>query len=259
MPKKLLVGLVVAVAALAAMPVVAQAIVPRVFINGHLATTKHESAFAFGPITLHNAILENLNCENFSAGQTWNEEVSGTERGFLTTTGYGTWECKATTPVKVKNARGEEQEGIFATAEEPPEAKTEKAHKKGASSLPWTGELTEKEAGKLFVLTHGVKVWIVIPLCTEEGGTGKGGGCLLAGNEIPFEDDSAVAGAELEPKSVNGVKNGLSPSKADFEGEKTEKNGLPETGRLESGFGAGYTTGSLVAAGTAAFELLTDK
>jgi hypothetical protein len=260
MPKKLLVGLVVAVAALAAIPVVAQAIVPRVFVNGVKATTKHESAFAFGPITLHNAILENLKCQNFSAGQTWNEVVNGTERGFLTTTGYGTWECEGTTPVKVMNGRGEEQEGIYATAEEPPEAKTEKGHKVGATTLPWTGELTEKEAGKLFVLTHGVKVYIVIPLCTEMGGKGKGAGCILGGSEIPFEDNPAVAGAELEPRSVNGVKNGLSPSKADFEGTKTEKNGLPETGRLESAtFGAGFTSGALVAAGTTAFELLTDK
>jgi hypothetical protein len=99
----------------------------------------------------------------------------------------------------------------------------------------------------------------VVPLCTEEGGTGEGKGCVLQGNEIPFEDDPAVPGRELEPKSVNGTKNGLSPSKAVFEGSKTEKNGLPETGSLESGFGVGFTKGSLVAAGTAAFELLQDK
>jgi hypothetical protein len=266
MPKKLLLGLALALAALGAIPVVAQAIVPRVFSNGRLLTTKHESAFAFGPITLTNAILPPLKCQNFSAGQTWNEVVNGTERGFLQTTGYGTWECLATggpppavPGVKVKNARGETQEGIFATAEQPPESKTEKGHKAGATSLPWTGELTEKEAGKLFVLTHSVKVWIVIPLCTEEGGTGVGEGCLLAGDEIPFEDSTTVPGAELEPMSVNGVKNGLTPSKAVFEGPKTEKNGQVETGFLESGFGHGFTSGSLVAAGTGTFELLQDK
>jgi hypothetical protein len=180
---------------------------------------------------LHNPILGNINCEQFFAGGVWNEVQEGTERGYADTTGYLTWECHASTPIIVRNERGVEQEGQYLTAEEPPEAKTEKAHKTGSTSLPWTGELTEKEAGKFFDTTHHVKVWWVMPLCTEMGGTGKGGGCLLGGAEIPFEDDPAIAGAELAFKCANGVKNGLSPSKAPLEGEKTEKSGLPETGR----------------------------
>jgi hypothetical protein len=58
---------------------------------------------------------------------------------------------------------------------------------------------------------------------------------------------------------VNGLGNGLSPSKGVFSGEKgkTEK-GAPETGALVSKqFGVGYTTGELVSAGAADFELVT--
>jgi hypothetical protein len=260
--RKFLPGLapVLAMAPLVAMPVVTQAAVPRWFVNGVRASTKHEGVLAFGPITLHNAILGNIKCEHFFGGGVWNEVQGGTERGFGDTTGYLTWECEATAGVTVTNERGVQQEGEFLTAEEPPEAKTEKAHKSGASSLPWTGELTEKEAGKFFDTTHHVKVWWVIPLCTEMGGTGKGADCELGGNEIPWEDEPAIPGAELAPQCSNGVKNGLSPSKAIFAGQKTEKNGLPETGRLENGsFGAGFLTGSLVTAGSNDFELITCK
>jgi hypothetical protein len=263
--RKFLPGLapVLAMAALGAIPVVAQAIVPRWVINGVSATNKHEQGFSMGHVTLHNGILENLRCGWFTGDSFWNEVKEGTERGFEETTGYVTWECESTTPLKVKNSRGEEQEGVFLTAEEPPEAKTEKAHKAGSTSLPWTGELTEKEAGKFFVLTHHLKVWWVIPLCTEMGGTGKGPGCLLEGNEIPFEEGEGAtekaAGDEVAFRCVNGVKNGLSPSRLAAEGEKTEKNGKPETGRLESEFGAGYITGSLVHAGSTAFQSIICK
>jgi hypothetical protein len=253
--RKFLPGLapVLAVAALVAIPTEAQAIVPRVFSNGVKLGTTHVNAFAFGRITLRSGYLENLECENFSAGQTWNEVVNGTERGFLQTTGYGTWDCAASNPVNIKNTKGERVPGIFLTAEGEPVMHSEKAYKTGNTSLPWRGELTEKE-GRNFVLTHNVKVWIVTPLCTEEGGTGEGGGCNLQGSEIPIEDREGAAekanGDEVAFKCVNGARNGLSPFKAVLEGEKegTEK-GKPETGRLESGFGPGYLTGSLVFAG----------
>jgi hypothetical protein len=71
-------------------------------------------------------------------------------------------------------------------AEGNPELHSERGHKTGNTSLPWSGELTEKEAGRVFV-THNVKVWIVEPLGTEMGGTRKGPGCILGGDEVPFE------------------------------------------------------------------------
>jgi hypothetical protein len=102
------------------------------------------------------------------------------------------------------------------------------------------------------------------PVSKKLGGPGEGAGCeLLGGEEIPFETQEGTtekeAGDELAPKTANGLGNGLSPSHGVFGGEKglTEK-GHPETGRLVSKtLGPGYTTGELVSAGSADFELVT--
>jgi hypothetical protein len=262
MPKKLVVGLagVLAVAAFAVVPVVSQA-APRVFINGVKAGTKHELGFAFGKILLTSAALPNLECENFSADNSWNEVKEGTERGFEETTGFSTWECKTAAPCQVLNERGIRKEGIFITAEEPPEVHSEKAHHNGDTSLPWNGELIEKEPEtgvvNKYVLTHHIKVWIVVPLGTEMGGTGVGEGCAFGGHEIAFFD-TEKEGLELAPKTVNGSKNGLTPSHGVFEGKKTEKDGALETGGLDSELGAAFYTGSLVIAGEN-FELVRAK
>jgi hypothetical protein len=266
MSTKRLIGLapVLAVAALVAMPGVAQA-APRVFINGAPATTKHEPGFSFGKITLKNSEIKELTCENFAATTAWNEVKEGTERGFEETTGYGTWECKAALKCETTNENGAKKEATFASAEGPPSlAPTEKtkARRSGNTSLPWTGELIEKEKQN-YVLTHNVKVWIVIPLDKSLGGPGEGNGCeLIGGNELLFEDQSGATekeiGDELAPKTVNGTKNGLFPSHGIFAGEKTEKDGAFETGRLVSKlFGPGFTSGELVSAGSTDFELVT--
>ena len=169
------------------------------------------------------------------------------------------------------NENGVKKEGIFLSAEGPPTFQgTEKlARRSGNTSLPWPGELTEKEKGIPQALTHHVKVWTVIPLGKKLGGPGEGVGCeVLGGDEIPFEDKEGAsekaAGDELAPRTVNGLANGLSPSHGVFAGEKvgkeeSEKGGkAPETGRLISAeFGASYTTGELVAAGASDFELAT--
>src|SRR5271167_1849213 len=214
MPKKLLVGLA-AIAALAVMAAAAQA-APKVFINGKAAETKHEPGIAYGQIELKNAELKTITCKNFAAGSSWNEVKEGTERGFQNTVGYSTWECKAALPCEVTNENGVKKEGTFASAEGPPTLVTEKARRSGNTTLPWTGELIEKEKQR-YVLTHHVKVFIVVPLNKSVGGPGEGAGCeLLGGNEIPFEDQEGTAekaaGDELSPKTVNGLKNGLSPS-----------------------------------------------
>jgi hypothetical protein len=232
---------------------------PKVFINGIKATSTRRPAIAFGNITLHNGTLGNLTCNNVVTAQTYNEATEGTEKGFQNTIGYTTFECKAENTCKVKNTRGEEVEGIYATAFAPPPAGTE-AHESGVSSLPWTGEAIEREEGKKQILTHKVRVWIVLPPST----VGKGLGCL--GAEIEFLDEEGTtekeAGYELAPLSVNGSKNGLKPSHGEFKGEEglTEK-GFPQTGRLFSPTvnGDGFTTApKLVAAGlNGAWELTT--
>jgi hypothetical protein len=231
----------------------------RWFINGKLAAAKHEPVITFGTITLENKTLGNLTCQSVVAGNAWNETTEGFERGFENTTGYTTFECEATAaPCKVKNTKGEEVEGIFATAEAPPIAEGTEAHLTGVSSLPWTGELTEREAGRRQILTHNVKVWIVLPSPT----IGKGPGCR--GTEIPFEDQEGPSekaeGDELAPVWVNGSRNGLKPSHGEFLGEigLTEK-GFPITGRLiSSAIGPGYIKAKQVIAGAkGGWELIT--
>ena len=228
------------------------------------AGTKHEPVLSFGKLTLKNPELKELTCENFAATDVWNETTEGTERAFWNGVGYATWECKAALPCDVTNERGEEKEGTFLSAEGPPtyaEALKE-TRRSGNTSLPWTGELIEK--GKQhYILTHHVKLWLVVPLDTADGGPGKGAGCeLLGGDEIPFEDQEGptekAAGDELSLKMVNGLKNGLSPSHNVIVGEHTEKGGAPETGRLISPlFGPGYVGAELVFAGAPDFELIT--
>jgi hypothetical protein len=93
---------------------------PRVFINDSLAGTKHEPGFSFGKISLKNAELKELTCENFAASASWNEVKEGTERGFGETTEYSTWECKAALPCEVTNENGVKKEGVFASADRCP-------------------------------------------------------------------------------------------------------------------------------------------
>jgi hypothetical protein len=273
---------VLATGAVAAMPALAQAaqpVPPRVFINGVRATTRHEPVFSFGKLTYNEVTLKELTCENFFAGSVWNEVRGGIERGFGETTGYMTWECKAAQPCRVTNENGASKEGIFFTAEGPPsytEKGTEKiARHTGNTSLPWPQELTEKAGNEkeAFVITKHIKLWFDIPMGRENGGPGEGLGCvLLGGKEVPFEDREGAKeieeGYQLSPATVNGIGNGLSPSKAEFRGTKgckstscTEKGDVPETGRLfnPSGvFGEFFITGTLVGpAGANDFELVT--
>jgi hypothetical protein len=105
----------------------------------------------------------------------------------------------------VTNERGVKKEGIYATAEGPPDFHTEKARRNGNTSLPWSGELTEKEVKtgftEKFVLTHHLKIWIVVPLATEMGGGGVGPGCVLGGNEILFEEKEGATEKQQEKNS----------------------------------------------------------
>lgn len=263
MRKKLLIGFALLTVSAVLAPAVQAAVpetkaFPKVFINGRKLTTVREPAIAFGGITLHNTTLGDLTCENMVAGVAFNEKTEGTEKGFENTTGYTTFNCKAAVPCKVKNTKGEEVEGIYATAESPPEPAGTEAHATGVSSLPWTGEVIERETGVRQILTHKVKVWIVVPPAT----VGKGN-CL--GLELPFEDQEGTTekenGYELAPVTVNGSRNGLKPSHGEFLGETglTEK-GFPETGRLKSpAVGDGFTTAPKLISGglKGAWELVT--
>jgi hypothetical protein len=239
-----------AVAAMIAVPAAGQALgtkefpikaFPKFFSNGVKENLARKPVIAEGTITLHNGVLGDLKCENMFAGITYNETTEGTEKGFDSTTGYSTFNCKASIPCPVHNTKGEEMEGDFLTAESPPEPAGTEAHPTGITSLPWTGELIERETGIRQVLTHHVKVWFVVPPKT----VGIGDGC--GGFEVPFEDAEGAsekeAGYELAPMWINGFKNGLKPSHEELNGETglTEK-GFPQTGVLKSPFGEGFAT-----------------
>jgi hypothetical protein len=162
-----------------------------------------------------------------------------------------TYECKAERPCKVKNTKGEEVEGIYATAEAPPVVNGTEIHNAGITSLPWTGEVIEREAGVPQILTHHVKIWIVLPPTS----VGTGEGCM--GSEVPFEamegEAEKAEGDELAALTVNGSRNGLKPSHNELRGEegKTEK-GFPKTGRLISpSAGPGYITAAKLITGGA--------
>jgi hypothetical protein len=207
---------------------------PKEWKNGKKLTTVKAPTITFGAITLENPTLEKLTCQTILTGLEWNETTEGTEKGLSSTTDYMTFECKAGASCKVKNTKGEEVEGIFATAEAPPVAEGTEAHLTGISSLPWSGEVIEREEGKRQILTHHIKVWIVFP----PPSVGKGPGCL--GTEIPAEDKEGAKEKEeaddWTPLVINGFStNPLKPSHAEMHGEegKTEK-GFPETGRLIS-------------------------
>jgi hypothetical protein len=250
MRRKLLIGFAaLALAAVVAVPV-AQAAVPPIkrfpkfFTNGVKENSARKPAITVGAIRLHNGILGDLECQNMFAGVTYNENTEGTEKGLTTTTGYGTFNCVAAAPCKVKNTKGEEVEGIYLTAESPPEPAGTEAHPTGITSLPWMGEVIERETGRLQMLTHHVKIWEVLPPET----VGKGLNCL--GLEVAFEDlegpTEKEAGYELAPIWVNGTKNGLKPSHEEFLGEtgQTEKGReFPVTGKLKSRTENGGTIG----------------
>jgi hypothetical protein len=256
MSKKLLMAVapVLVLGTIVAMPAAAQAS-PQWFVNGIRLGPAHVPVVAVGEQTVANTTLGNLTCTTAGLASIFNES----EKGFEITEGGGYAHCKAEVPCKVKNTRGEEAEGISLTFEALPRPEKTEAVRTGMTSLPWTGELTEKEPGVRQVLTHHVKIWVILPPAS----VGTGLGCL--GAAIPFEDQEGPtekqAGDELAPILINGTKNGLKPSHGEFLGEqgKTEK-GFPVTGRLISpDVGAGYTTAkSLPTAGSSgAWELIT--
>jgi hypothetical protein len=230
MAKKLLVGLAPAlVVALLLIPAVAQA-TPKFYINYVQAGKKHEPNVIYGQIELQNHFLGKIKCQNLASGNIWNES----EKGLGNTEGYTTYSCTAEPKC----------EGVFATAEKPVQV-TEKTiegvkrhiAERGATDLPWAGEVVKEETGEKLtkIKTHGISVTIVVP-------------CLSL--EVPFE-------GALEPISLNGAGNGLTPSHLVFQG-KGGKTGYLTTTKLGTAEenNIGYTIGETNSVGSA-MELIT--
>jgi hypothetical protein len=167
---------------------------PKVFFNSVKAgpAASAHPVIAVGRITLNNSQLIALSCENAVASVVYNEFTEGTEKGFQKSNGYTTYACEGG-GCTVTNTKGEEVEATYLTAEAPPIAVGTEAHETGISSLPWTGELIERETGKRQVLTHHVKLWMVIP----PEPPGKGGGC------IGVESRSKIRKATAKKKEVS--------------------------------------------------------
>jgi hypothetical protein len=194
MPKKLLISLasVLALATFAMAPAVAQAF--QFKINGSLATNEHENVTLFGPLVLKNAVFGEFSCRVVAGAPVWNEA----EKGLNAVEGWEPFVCKYS-----GNGPGCKQQS-FVTAESPVELVEEtigsekqfKA-KRGARTMPWPGESFETTEKTKSMNVHKIKIYL---------------DCPTEGLEVPFEGN-------LEPKYVNGVRNGLSPSKLVFEGK----------------------------------------
>ena len=211
-----------AVAALVLMPAIAQAS-PKFFINGIAAGAKHEAIVQYGPISLENHFLGKIKCQNLASGNIWNSS----EKGFGNTEGYTTYACTAE-PVACA--------GVFATAEKPVEvteriiaSEKKKVAQRGATDLPWEGEAVQEEGGeKLKKIKLYVSLTAVMP-------------CLNL--EVQFK-------GTLEPLSINGLANGLSPSHLLFQGNGGQ-TGFLTTAKFGSGeeVSRGYLSGELTTVG----------
>jgi hypothetical protein len=172
--------------------------------NGAVLGTKHSPVFGFGTLTLENAsdknqVVGKVTCHSLVGGSLWNEG----EAGFGLIEGFGTSRFACT---KEPNACP----GAYLTAERGVPAPfqavegTEKVFlaKRGQSTVPWKGELNEVETEKVKFLVEklsNIRFTLVDP-CPP----------------IPFEYEFF---GTLEPKIINGSKNGLSPTHLKFEGK----------------------------------------
>src|SRR5262249_44628743 len=111
-PRSDVMGIMIAYVASAAAPPF-----PKFYQNGAKLGIAHEPFLLYGAITQENATLGKITCQTVIAGKVWNETTEGTEKGLASIPGFSTENCKAETPCRVKNTRGEEVEGIYLTAE----------------------------------------------------------------------------------------------------------------------------------------------
>jgi hypothetical protein len=169
--------------------------------------TKNPALIAFGTITLENAAFGTASCTSLGGGRIWNEG----EEGRALIEGFTSSDCSAPSCP-----------GLFVTAERPAEllereVETEKRKERvrvaqrGASTLPWPAALLEptlpREHGELRFIMKTLTLTVVAP-------------CDAA--EFSFE-------GSFEPTLLNGVKNGLNPTRLAYtkESERLISRALP--------------------------------
>jgi hypothetical protein len=250
MPKKLLTVLtaVLIVAALAAMPAVAQA-TPHYYVNGtKLPEGERVPILEWGLLTMNQepeTSVRFTTCEVAAGGFIENPVGGGAGSG--QTTRFATWNCtnRECPPGEVETGEGhkyETQSEIIA----PPQ------------DLPWSSLLTEAEAGKIrtdstgVVLTDGCYARKVTRTEAGEGGS-KGAGENELYPLTPAVNCETNATHLWEPQHHNGTNQGNNQSTLIF--NQPEGSGLT----CANGTSTGRFTGSLKVMGYDASELITVK
>jgi hypothetical protein len=172
--------------------------------NGVVLGLTPTPVFGMGAITLENSWDNNLigkvTCHSLLGGSLWNEA----EAGFGSIEVFGSTRFTCTKePVACS--------GVFLTAEtkipeQPAEVQegTEKrlVARRGVRTLPWPTEMNEVETEKVKSLADRI--------------TNIGLTLVLPCEPLPSEFEFS---GTLEPKVINGVRNGLSPMHLTFEGK----------------------------------------
>jgi hypothetical protein len=184
-----------AVATLLWLPAAAAA-TPQWRLNGLTAGPTKQDVVQFGTLTLTSKVFGEFKCKIVAGAPVWNE--SG--KGVNAVEGWQPFLCKSA-PINGKGGCiGQSLVTAEGGVELIVEGTTEKplyTPKRGLRSLPWPGELFETTEKTTSLNIHKIKIYI---------------DCPAEGFEVPYEGN-------LEPKVINGSKNGLSPSKLVFEGQ----------------------------------------
>jgi hypothetical protein len=195
-----------AVPALLSLPAAASA-APQWRLNGVLAGPTKQGVSQFGTLTLTNAILGEFKCKIIAGASVRNESGKGLyaveawEAGtpFGSPAILGVIETGSSSVCSYTGNLPGCKEGAEVTAESVELIEETEKHytpKRRLRTFPWPGELFETTEKTTSLNLHKIKIFL---------------DCPREGLEIPYEGN-------LEPKVMNGAKNGMSPSKLVFEG-----------------------------------------
>jgi alpha-tubulin suppressor-like RCC1 family protein len=171
----------------------------RFYLNGVLAGASTQNVVQFGTITMKSPFWGEIKCNLLVGAPVWNE----TERGLASVDGWESWGCHAT-ELRGKTFVTAETAVQLIERENTAKVRIPEAHR-GEKTLPWPAHaVTTPEATSALKIGNTEKLPLepvkFLVSAPEE---------LF---EVPYE-------GTLEPRIVNGTKNGLKPSHLEFEGE----------------------------------------
>jgi hypothetical protein len=170
----------------------------------------------------------------------WNES----EKGLTAVEGWEPYLCSSA-PINGKGGCAGQSfvtaEGAVELIEETIGSERHWKAKRGLRTMPWPGELFETTEKTISLNMRKIKIYL---------------DCPAEGLEVPYEGN-------LEPKVINGVKNGLNPSKLLFEGQGGKTNYLVtcDIGCVENEEIELFVSGELTMLGTdvAGVQLITAR